>query len=555
MTRDRLSRIQGTAIFVMLMALIGCAGDKQPQLSVEYDCAAQAYEEKGCNTLEGSGYNHVSPGVRGATISGGGQPSWPNHVTGDFGTIGGGSGNQAGELATVGGGFGNNASILRASIGGGSGNTANRDGATVGGGVDNLAAGAHATVGGGFGNEASDVNATVGGGSGNIASGRRTTIGGGSINAASGLDSTVGGGVGNTASGAYATVSGGTTNTSAGRDTAIGGGAGNVANGKEGTIGGGLANRVSDNYGAVGGGRGNLAGDGDTDLEDARYATVGGGLDNTASGAFSTAPGGSANQAGGDYSFAAGRRAVIDAAHNGSFLFADSHAVDFYSTAVDEFAVRATGGVRFVTAIDAAGNAVAGVQLPPGSGSWASLSDRAAKTNFAAVDGRELLMRLATLPIGTWNYRSQAAWVRHIGPTAQEFRAAFGLGESDLYISAVDADGVALAAIQALTHMVLEQEAQISEQTQQIADLTSKAEVQRQQIESLEVRLRVLEDVVRYRDRLSNNPVGVGPFVAAIAGFVAAAIGFYVGWAREKRIGIYQGQWGRDASSCQSTDR
>jgi hypothetical protein len=35
-----------------------------------------------------------------------------------------------------------------------------------------------------------------------------------------------------------------------------------------------------------------------------------------------------------------------------------------------------------------------------------------------------------------------------MGPTAQDFRAAFGLGPNDTTISVVDADGVALAAIQ-----------------------------------------------------------------------------------------------------------
>jgi len=62
------------------------------------------------------------------------------------------------------------------------------------------------------------------------------------------------------------------------------------------------------------------------------------------------------NVAAGDYSFAAGRRAKINGAHDGAFLFADQNNYDFNSTAVNEFAVRATGGARFVTAIDGSGN-------------------------------------------------------------------------------------------------------------------------------------------------------------------------------------------------------
>jgi hypothetical protein len=49
-----------------------------------------------------------------------------------------------------------------------------------------------------------------------------------------------------------------------------------------------------------------------------------------------------------------------------------------------------------------------------------------------------------------WNYKSEDATVRHIGPTAQDFYAAFGLGGDDRSISTIDPSGVALAAIQEL---------------------------------------------------------------------------------------------------------
>jgi hypothetical protein len=66
--------------------------------------------------------------------------------------------------------------------------------------------------------------------------------------------------------------------------------------------------------------------------------------------------GGYRNTAAGDYSFAAGRKANIDSAHDGAFLFADDNDYDFNSAAANEFAVRCTGGARFVTAIDGSGN-------------------------------------------------------------------------------------------------------------------------------------------------------------------------------------------------------
>jgi len=189
------------------------------------------------NVIGGYSGNSVTAGVYGATIGGGGASSVPNRVTGNYGTVGGGSGNTAsGYAATVGGGFNN---------------TASSEGATIGGGESNLitATATYGTIGGGYGNTASGPKATVGGGSSNTAS--------------------------------------------------------------------------------------------------AWYATVGGGWNNTASGYAATVPGGRDNTAQGDYSFAAGQRAK--ASHQGAFVWADSTDADFASTAANQFAVRATGGVSFTT--------------------------------------------------------------------------------------------------------------------------------------------------------------------------------------------------------------
>ena len=61
-----------------------------------------------------------------------------------------------------------------------------------------------------------------------------------------------------------------------------------------------------------------------------------------------------------------------------------------------------------------------------------------------------MLGKLAVLPVREWSYTTQDVGIRHVGPTAQDFRAAFGLGESDVRIGSVDADGIALAAVKAL---------------------------------------------------------------------------------------------------------
>ncbi|HEV2915783.1 MAG TPA: tail fiber domain-containing protein, partial [Pyrinomonadaceae bacterium] len=110
----------------------------------------------------------------------------------------------------------------------------------------------------------------------------------------------------------------------------------------------------------------------------------------------------------------------------------------------------------------------AGVTLAAGGGSWSSLSDRNMKANFAAVNPREILRGVLALPISTWNYKSQAASVRHIGPMAQDFFATFKVGEGDRTIATIDPDGVALAAIQGLHEELKDRDARIDGLQQQL---------------------------------------------------------------------------------------
>jgi hypothetical protein len=81
-------------------------------------------------------------------------------------------------------------------------------------------------------------------------------------------------------------------------------------------------------------------------------------------------------------------------------------------------------------------------------------SDRNLKREFAPVDTDDILERLATVPVTTWSYRAEDASIRHLGPMAQDFKDTFGVGASEEFIFQVDADGVALASIQALHRRV-----------------------------------------------------------------------------------------------------
>ena len=108
-------------------------------------------------------------------------------------------------------------------------------------------------------------------------------------------------------------------------------------------------------------------------------------------------------------------------------------------------------------------------------GSLTQGSDVSIKEGFAPVDAEAILDALLAMDITTWSYIEDDGSVVHLGPTAQDFHAAFGLGEDPTGIAAVDADGVAMVSIQALAELL----------EQKDADL-----------ESMEARLMALEEAV-----------------------------------------------------------
>ena len=284
----------------------------------------------------------------------------------------------------------------------------------------------------------------------------------------------------------------------------VGGGIQNVA-GSQDFVGGGADNTAGSLYSTVGGGVANSA--------IGIYSTVSGGYGNIANGSSSMVPGGSQNIAGGLNSFAAGNSAL--AFNDGCFVWADNAGGSFASTTNNQFLVRAANGVGINTASPAsgllevrtkntndnairfgyytggAGNLIAnssyvgiatedlvtrlaitqggnvGIGTNSASqklvvvgnivvtGTVLGTSDRNAKEHFQPVNSRDILEKVAGLPISRWDYKEDAG-VTHVGPMAQDFYAAFKVGLDDKHIATVDADGVALAAIQGLNDKVVE---------------------------------------------------------------------------------------------------
>ena len=103
-------------------------------------------------------------------------------------------------------------------------------------------------------------------------------------------------------------------------------------------------------------------------------------------------------------------------------------------------------------------------------GTVTQTSDRNAKNNFQPVEPKDVLTKISALPITSWSYKDSSD-VRHIGPMAQDFYAAFAVGRDDKGIATVDEGGVALAAIQGLNQKLEETRAENAELKQSLAEL------------------------------------------------------------------------------------
>jgi len=418
------------------------------------------------NVVLGHASNTVQDGAVGATIGGGGQDDGttpdPNVVADDYGTVAGGRNNFAGDS---------------------DGNPGTDTYATVGGGLDNKAKGSKSVIAGGEGNEAKSLLSVVGGGVANVVSSQ-----GGAILA----------GNGNEVRSDYGTVGGGEINVVDGGKGTISGGRDNWA-GFSASVGGGKNNRAFSSYDTIGGGKGNRTGTSGT-TEDL-YATIGGGKNNEATDEMSTVPGGQGNTASGKYSMAAGRYAAADL--DWTFVWNDgSGASDSWGALDDQFAastsdsnsdvggntasfhVKATNGIRFITATD---NSKV-TWIPDNTAGWSSACSRAVKTNVEPTDPVSVLDRLVEMDISTWEYTDEddgGTGVRHMGPMAEDFHDAFELGTGETGINSINADGVAFAAIQGLAERLADARERLDRRDERVATLESEVQSVRTENQSL----------------------------------------------------------------------
>lgn len=190
-------------------------------------------------------------------------------------------------------------------------------------------------------------------------------------NAIFGYGNDIGGGSGNPQ---YCII-GGTNNAVEGDYNIVGGDSNTVTWACTSSIIAGYDNTVSDNDTVCFGRKHTISG---------AYGGILSGHTNTATADYAVVIGGTGSQATGDYTLAWGVQARPS--HAGSMLFADNNAFNFASAVADEFAVRATGGFRFVCAIDGAGAATktvaastGGALVVPGN---LTIGDGSAGVNF-----------------------------------------------------------------------------------------------------------------------------------------------------------------------------
>lgn len=299
---------------------------------------------------------------------------------------------------------------------------------------------------------------------------------------------------GNQVSDVYGSVGGGASNIAGNSDgtaidapfATVAGGSWNVAKGAYATVSGGMASSAIGQYSVVGGGQANCAG-GDFSFAAGRRAKTRPG----ASELYGSCGGVPTGGAGGDA---------------GTFVWADSQATDFTSTGPNQFLVRADGGAVFngtaptssfddfvintrpasgdgdvdlrlvsrnnrgvllyvsdtdgsvtinatfleigANRLNVSGGSGGAASLSYG-GAWTNASSRTFKEGLQPVDAEDVLGRVLGLDLSRWRYIGSTEG-EHLGPMAEDFHAAFGLGSNDRQIATIDADGVALAAIQGL---------------------------------------------------------------------------------------------------------
>lgn len=181
-------------------------------------------------------------------------------------------------------------------------------------------------------------------------------------------------------------------------------------------------------------------------------------------------------------------RTMLELKNNGVPKLVFNHADEgetwsFEATDADTFEVVSSSAGESVWSITSDGDLVISGDLTANGQSYASDANK--KNGVVAIEPKDILSKVATMPISEWSYNADGPSVRHIGPMAQDFKATFGLGKSETSISVSDAGGVALAAIQGLNQVVQEKDAEIDALKQKSERMEKQLEFLMKEVEAL----------------------------------------------------------------------
>lgn len=222
-----------------------------------------------------------------------------------------------------------------------------------------------------------------------------------------------------------------------------------------------------------------------------------------------------------DYSVAIGYRGR--AIHEGSLVLSDasslSATLSSYTTssADNQFTARYAGGYRLFTNDDMN----VGVSLTPSDNSWNIISDSTKKERFLKADGEAMLVKLRHMRLGSWSYK-KVPGMRHYGPMAQEFYAAYGKDAygtigNDTTINQANLEGALMIMVKAL-------EERTATQAEEITALKAKNEsltAQLTEAGKLKEEWNVLMDLLSRQEATKELPGKIGAVLEAKKNTVA----------------------------------
>ncbi len=134
------------------------------------------------------------------------------------------------------------------------------------------------------------------------------------------------------------------------------------------------------------------------------------------------------------------------------------------------------------------------------AGTLTQSSSRTNKENIETINHEDILAKVTALPIHQWNYIHDNDDIRHIGPMAEDFHSLFDVGTGPKGISSIDTSGIALAAIQGLSHALKQTQQDMDKKDQQVQAIQQQLEQKEVTLEQQAQQIQSLQHVMKDKD-------------------------------------------------------